>query len=251
MIHKNFPAAMHEDLKNYVYVYVDTTFDEEEIFYVGKGKENRCFSHLSSTGESEKNVRIEELRESGNLRVDLLAFGLDAATALKVEAAAIDLVGIENLTNKQVGHSSAKLGRVRIDDLIARMTSVPVEHFKDDCILIRINQLYKVGISPLELYESTRGVWRVGANRDSASYALAVYKGVVQEVYRIQAWFPAGSTFYSTRAVDALAAEDRWEFVGAVAEDSVRKRYIFKSVDKRLPDGAQNPIAYFGPSFEK
>jgi uncharacterized protein len=251
MINKSFPSEIHIDLKYYVYVYVDTSFGEEEIFYVGKGKENRCFSHLSSLADDEKSARIEGLTKTDDLRIDILAFGLDEATALKVEAAAIDLLGIGNLTNKQVGHSSEKLGRVRADDLIARLTSNPIEHFKDDCILIRINQRYKVGISSLELYESTRGVWRVGANRETAKFALAVYKGVVQEVYRIEAWFRAGSTFYGTRELETVAAEDRWEFVGGIADEATRKRYIYKSIGERLSDGAQNPIAYFGPSFDK
>jgi hypothetical protein len=73
----------------------------------------------------------------------------------------------------------------------------------------------------------------------------------VQEVYRIQAWFQAGSTFYSTRSPDTVTSDDRWEFIGNIAEDTLRKRYIYKSLGERLPDGAQYPIAYFGPSFEK
>jgi uncharacterized protein len=251
MIHKSFPQEIHKDLGHYVYVYVDTSFEEEEIFYVGKGKDNRCFSHLSSIADDDKTAHIEKLKGCDKLRIDLLAFGLDEETALKVEAAAIDLLGLENLTNKQTGYRSAQLGRIPTDDLIARRTSSPIMQFKDDCILIRINQRYKVGMSALDLYESTRGVWRVGANRDTVKYALAVYQGVVQEVYQIQAWVQAGSTFYSTRQPDTVTNEERWEFVGNIAEDSVRKRYLYKSLGERLSDGAQNPIAYFGPSFEK
>jgi uncharacterized protein len=251
MIHKSFPKEIHTDLGNYVYVYVDTSFEEEQISYVGKGKDNRCFTHLISTAGDDKTLRIEELKKSNELRIDLLAFGLDEETALKVEAAAIDLLCLDNLTNKQSGHRSAELGRIPIDDLIARRTFSEIEQFRDDCILIRINQRYKVGMSALELYESTRGVWRIGANRDIVKYALAIYQGVVQEVYHIQAWFQAGSTFYGTRQPDAVTNEDRWEFVGNIAEDTIRKRYIYKSLGERLPDGAQNPIAYFGPSFNK
>jgi uncharacterized protein len=251
MIHKSFPQEIHNDLGNYVYVYVDTSFEDEQIFYVGKGKDNRCFSHLASTADDDKTARIAELKESDELRIDLLAFGLDEETALKVEAAAIDLLGLDSLENRQSGHRSAELGRIPIDDLIARRTSRPIEEFKDDCILIRINQRYKVGMPALELYEATRGVWRVGENRHTVNYAIAVYQGVVQEVYRIQGWFQAGSTFYSTRQSDTVTNEERWEFVGNIAEDTIRKRYIYKSLGERLPDGAQNPIAYFGPSFKK
>ena len=186
---------------------------------------------------------------AGCLRIELLAFGLDDSSALKVEAAVIDLLGLDYLYNKQAGHRSAELGRVPVDDLIARLTMHSVKQFKDDCLLIRINNSYRVGMSALELYEATRGIWRVGPYRDRVRYALAVYQGVVQEVYCVKAWFEAGSTFYGTR--EDLSDEDRWEFVGAIANDEVSNRYLFHSVKKFLPDGAQNPIAYFGPAFKK
>lgn len=251
MINKSFPQEIHKELGSYVYVYVDTTYEEEKIFYVGKGKDNRCFAHMASLADDEKTNQIKELRNRDALRIDLLAFGLNEDAALKVEAAAIDLLGLENLTNKQSGHRSAQLGRIPIDDLIARRTSKPIEQFVDDCILIRINKRYKVGMSALELYESTRGAWRTGINRETANFALAVYQGVVQEVYRIQAWFQEGSTFYSTRLIQSHDGEHRWEFVGNIANDTVRKRYLYKSLGGRLPDGAQNPITYYGPSFKK
>lgn len=249
MIHQSFPSEIHKKLDAYVYIYVDTSREEEKIIYVGKGRGNRCFAHLKSEGVDEKSKAIRKLSKAGCLRIELLAFGLDDKTALKVEAAAIDLVGLDYIFNKQAGHRSAELGRVLVDDLIARLTLHSVNQFKDDCLLIRINHSYRVGMSALELYESTRGVWKVGPDRNLVRYALAIYQGVVQEVYCIKAWFEAGSTFYGTR--EDLEDDDRWEFVGAVADDEVRNRYLFHSVREFLPDGAQNPIAYFGPSFKK
>lgn len=249
MIAKSFPSEMHAKLGFYVYVYVNISEDGEAIFYVGKGKDDRCFSHLNTTANDERAELIRALTKSGELRIDILAFGLTEEVALKVEAAAIDLLCLENLSNRQSGHRNAELGRIPTDDLIARRTSKPIQRVQDDCVLIRINQRYHVGMSALALYESTRGIWKVGSNRDVAKYALAVYQGVVQEVYCIQAWFPAGSTFYGTR--ETMECDDRWEFVGAVADPDIRKRYQYKSFAELLPDGAQNPIAYFGPSFEK
>ena len=35
------------------------------------------------------------------------------------------------------------------------------------------------------LYEATRGVWKVGERREYAHLALAVFEGVVREVYAI------------------------------------------------------------------
>lgn len=251
MDNHSFPFAIHADLGHYVYIYVDISQDEERIFYVGKGQGNRCFAHLKSEVESDKSAQIGKLRTSGKLRIDLLAFKLDPKTALKVEAAAIDLLQKQNLTNKQSGHQSATLGRIPVDDLIARLVSKPLEAFQDDCLLIRINQRYRVGMSPMELYEATRGVWRAGRNREKVQFALAVYQGVVQEVYAVRAWLPAGSTLYGTRSIARDSADERWEFVGDIAPAEVRKRYRYTCVDGYLPNGAQNPLAYFGPSFVK
>lgn len=111
----------------------------------------------------------------------------------------------------------------------------------DSVLLIRINKYYHYGITDRELYDATRGVWKIGENRDNARYAFAVYGGLVREVYKIREWLPAGTTF-STRG--DLTDDARWEFVGEVAEEKIREKYLLKSVEKYLPNHAQNPIRY-------
>jgi hypothetical protein len=54
-------------------------------------------------------------------------------------------------------------------------------------------------MSDVALYEATRGVWKIGPRRAKARYALAVYQGVVQEVYEILNWDPAWTSPYSNR----------------------------------------------------
>ena len=248
MQHKSFPNDVHKTLGYYVYTYVDTSVTPPQIFYVGKGTGNRCFSHLQSVADDPKTKRISEV--SDDLRIDILAYGIeDEATAFMIEAACIEL--LDNLTNKVRGHGSVERGRVSTDNLIAKLAAEELEEFRDDCLLIRINQRYRVDMTPSELYEATRGVWRVGENRMNAQFALAIFDGVVQEAYKIEAWFPAGSTFYGSRNVDLQDETVRWEFVGRIADPRVRNRYLYKSVSHLLPNGAQNPVAYFGPSFAK
>ena len=53
-----FPPGVKEKLLNYVYVYVDPSNDE--IFYVGKGKGDRCFAHLSEKSDGDKIQRIKK-----------------------------------------------------------------------------------------------------------------------------------------------------------------------------------------------
>lgn len=111
-------------------------------------------------------------------------------------------------------------------------------------VAININQTYDPAMSAEELYDFTRGVWRLDRDRaDSARYAFAVYRGKIIEVYQIQKWYRAGRTEYVTgRTFSDKELETRFEFVGRVATDEVRNRFR----GKHLSDShAQNPIKYF------
>ncbi len=110
-------------------------------------------------------------------------------------------------------------------------------------MLIRINRLYRPTMSATELYDATRASWKVGNRRGKVKYALAVFEGIVREVYGVTAWLPSGSTFNS-RFPRGDGRRDRWEFVGRLADDSVRRRYVDRFVGHLFPRGAQNPIAY-------
>ena len=116
----------------------------------------------------------------------------------------------------------------------------------DPVMLIRIPKAFKVGMSDLALYEATRGVWKVGPRRNQARYALAVYQGIVQEVYLVRHWQPAGTMPNQTRSFEKALIRARFEFVGSVAPEPIRQRYAEKSVAHYFTRGAQNPIAYVG-----
>lgn len=224
-------------LKYYVYVYSDPR--NGKPFYIGKGRGNRVFSHLDDTSETGKTAAIASIREYGKEpQIDILRYGLNEAEALLVEAAAIDLIGLSKLSNHVAGHHSASFGRIGTRVLIAmlRAKRVKVRH---KAILITINQLYRSDMSDEELYEATRGIWKLGPRREKAEYAMAVYQGIVQEVYRIKQWHRAGTLPYLTRDTKGFKSSGRWEFEGAPAQD-IRAQYIDKSVD---PSG-QNPIRY-------
>ena len=98
------------------------------------------------------------------------------------------------------------------------------------------------------LYESTRRIWIVGERRNRAIFAMAVYVGVVREVYEIESWHHAGSTPYATRVQAELAKQQskRWEFVGHVALESVRSRYVGRSVAHLFRSGQQSPVVGIG-----
>ncbi|MFM9877515.1 MAG: LEM-3-like GIY-YIG domain-containing protein [Rhodoglobus sp.] len=244
-----FDARESELLGYYVYVYTDPR--SEDPFYVGKGKGNRAFSHLNDGSESAKVARIREIRDAGlEPRIEVLAFGLDEKTAFKVEAAAIDLIGFDRLTNAQIGHHARRFGRKSIDSIHAELGAAPIDRFEHNVVLIKINVTFDDAsrVSEMALYDATRGTWKLSATQARrAEFALAVHGGVVREVYRIADWLPAGSTKYIDSA-RWVAVDGRWEFVGKVADDEVRNRYRWRSVAHLYKPGAANPIMYAGPT---
>lgn len=120
---------------------------------------------------------------------------------------------------------------------------VPVT-IDEPSLLIRINRLYKPGMSDQALYDTTRGVWALGKRREMAEFAFAVFRGVVLEVYEIGQWHPAGTTLYENRVIDLSRYARRWEFTGELAPDAVRAKYVGRSVAGYFAHGAANPIMY-------
>ncbi|MCG8563917.1 MAG: hypothetical protein MI747_02440 [Desulfobacterales bacterium] len=226
-------------LKYYVYVYSDPR--THVPFYIGKGKGNRVFDHLGDIRDSQKVRLIEELRSSGvEPQIEILRYGLTEREALLVEAAAIDLIGLSSLTNKNSGHHSRSYGRINSRDLMDMVRRDPVD-VRHKVVLMTINKLYTSTMSARALYEATRGVWKVGPRREQVEYAFAVYQGIVREVYRIETWLPAGTLKYTTRDACDFGLTQRWEFKGRVAHD-IRDEYLGKFVGL----GGQNPIRYMG-----
>lgn len=237
------PPEVAYHLGYYVYLYVDPR--DERVFYVGKGQGERVLSHLGIRGESRKAKVLEELEEAGlEPRLEVLAHALaDEETAFRIEAAVIDLLGLDDLTNLCRGWRSVQLGRLPLSELMTYYAAVPVE-VQEPALLIRINRLYRHTMSASDLYEATRGVWRLGDRRTGARYALAVFEGVVREVYEIDTWHPAGSTPYVSRPRADVDVSGRWEFTGRVANEAVRAKYRGRSVAAYFKRGQQSPVVY-------
>jgi hypothetical protein len=239
---QSMPADVARRLGHYVYAYVNPL--NGQIFYVGKGKGQRILSHLADRAETRKLATIKQIRAAGKQpQLDILAHGLRSAdTALQMEAAVIDALGLPFLTNQVRGWRSSRYGRTPLIDLIALYRRRPVR-IQQPSILIRINELYRPQMTASELYDVTRGVWKLGPKRERAKYAFAVFEGVVREVYEITRWFRAGSTL-SSRDPHGVRSPDRWEFVGRLASENLRRRYINRDVSSYFKHGAQNPISY-------
>jgi len=121
----------------------------------------------------------------------------------------------------------SKLGKVNIDERV---------------LLIRINQTYFENMSDYDLYNATRGIWKIGERRYSADYAFAIYKGLIKEVYKIYNWEPA--TRYCERLLHWDSdIEGRWQFNGKVDED-MHTKYIGKDISDYFKNGNANPVCY-------
>ncbi len=152
------------------------------------------------------------------------------------------------MTNHQRGHESSTYGKIEVSQLDARYSheKLKEEDIEDNILLIRINKRYRNDMTPQELYDSTRGYWRLNIeNAKMVDYALSVYDGMVLEVYEIVQWLPALSTFMNRPdKSNPKNIEGRYEFVGRIADDNVRKRYVDKSIKDFFPQGDSNPIKY-------
>jgi hypothetical protein len=237
------PPSVARKLGYYVYLYVNPL--DSTVFYVGKGKGGRALAHLSAPEKRAITKFIRRIRAGGQEPViEILAHGLPTAeAAFRVEAAAIDLLGVESLANEVRGWRGSQFGRRPVAELVAQYTRRKAV-IREPAILIRISTLYRYGMTDAELYDATRSAWRVGTKRESARYAFAVFEGVVREVYRITGWLPGGTTFAQQHGGRLSPKRGRWEFVGTLAEDSIRQRYVNRYVGHLFPQGAQNPVSY-------
>ena len=124
----DFDAHIETALGCYVYVLMDG----DHPFYVGKGGgigdgNNRVLNHLKDARalwdtqllKSEKIQRIHKIWKKGAaVQWKVIRYGLPSSqSALEVEAALIDLIEIDNLTNTQAGHGTKSGGLLSSRDV--------------------------------------------------------------------------------------------------------------------------------------
>ncbi|SIT84371.1 LEM-3-like GIY-YIG domain-containing protein [Pontibacter indicus] len=229
---KEFTQAVCERIGYYVYILKEPV--SQQIFYVGKGKNNRIFNHVQCALDTELlSDKLDEIRKigAGNVQHYILRHGLTEEQALEIESACIDLLGLENLKNEVNGHHSWVRGLKSIAEVIQHYDAQVITVDKEEpSIIININRLYERFMDDEKLYNATRSSWVVGPKRNLAKYAFAAYRGLVREVYNIHEWHHVGGR--------------RWEFTGSVAEPEIRDKYINQSLSNYMKKGSQNPIKY-------
>jgi len=230
-----FSQSVIEKLGFYVYALQHP--DTGETFYIGKGKDNRVFQHskgeIQLDAENEKLNIIQAIKDKGMTpRHLIIRHGLSEEVAFEVEAALIDFVGRESLSNIQGGHYSGDFGIKTVQEVSAMYqadelsTDLPL-------LLININRRYRRDMSMSEIYDATRKYWVIGKRRIHAKYAVATYRGLTREVFRIDEWYDK-----------SISGKVRWGFRGELATDEVREALSYKTVNSYISKGAANPIRY-------
>lgn len=125
-------------------------------------------------------------------------------------------------------------------------------HFQIDenGLFIRPVRLYYEGIEDEELYEITRGIWKVGIRREKADYAFTVINFRILAVYKIQSWHNALETEYHLRkdrdylySLTQDEIRNRYEFLGEL-DKNMQQKYLEKDVSDYFSIGNANPIRY-------
>ena len=231
-----FSSAVVEKLGYYVYLLRDP--ETKEIFYVGKGMDNRIFAHINAAiTDSPDTAKLERIRAIHARGQEVLhtihRHGLTEKEAFEVEAALIDLLGLTELTNLISGYDVLR-GAKSIAE-INEMYDAPLITITEAAILVMINRLYYRSMPADELYAITQGDWVIGARRERAAYVFAISNGIVRQVYGIERW-------HSAQPVGEFNPRIRWRFDGYVAKEM--QHYVGGSVARYLTIGAQNPIRY-------
>lgn len=246
----------------YVYALIDPRNDQ--IFYIGKGTGNRVFAHEAESGKSPRSEkaklqRIQEIESTGHeVKRLILNWGLTEEEAFAAEATLINLMNYispEALTNAVAGHHVHESLTVEDFELRYGAEHLKPEDIRHNILCIKINRRYHRDITPKELYDAVRGIWRASMNtikRNHIEYVFGVYNQLIVAVYNPDEWHyvheQLDAPHLNELDADALEkARNRIYFTCADYEqvDENQLFYLHKSIaDLKVNQSAQNPITY-------
>jgi uncharacterized protein len=241
-----FAPGVADKLASYVYLLVDPRTGR--AFYVGKGRNDRCFRHLAAAqpgvAAHRKFPMLEQIRaiESAgrSVRIDILRYGLSPTEASTVEAAVRDALGLST----EVTLGSQRRTAIDLNAALAERARFKRGH---QVVLLAVG-----GTGTEWTYESARHGWRIArrfTDLDAArapKWAAIVAANLVAAVYRIEGWEDDRP---GRRPDDSSAVRpgpgDRYSFFGR-RDPELEKRYRGRSVSGYVGGFASNPLTYVG-----
>lgn len=237
-----FAKEVSSELRHYVYMLIDPR--NGKVFYVGKGKGNRVFSHVrgqikSDDGEdgNELPLKLEVIKKIRDARLEPIHIihrhGMSRNEALEVEAALIDIT--PGLTNVLTGHGSNERGPAHVDQLAQQYGAQEIE-FDPKHKLIIIKTRAETIDAKGGIYNAVRSAWKLNPeNARQADYVLAVVDGICRSVFVADDWQESRRT------------PGRYEFRGRKAAKQIQTLYEGKRIPNRLrKPGMAAPVLYEG-----
>lgn len=233
------PPEVANVLRYYVYALRDPR--DGRVFYVGKGIGDRINAHAreaSADLESHKaKLRtINDIEASGR-DVDLLFLrtGIEDETdAFMVEQSVIDGFAADGhkLTNLVRGHYSGKHGLAMLPAVVARYSAKSCPPISSPIIMLKIQNGWRADMNEHDIYEKTRGHWKVAdwVRDQSPLYALGIAYGIVRGAYRVDSWFRSEKPWDK--------GKNRWGFVGESAPE------LAHVVGTHVRDAFPNQVMY-------
>lgn len=108
--------------------------------------------------------------------------------------------------------------------------------FEDDALLVCIRRSWRPDLNDEELYEATRGHWRLAEEtRRRTVHVFGFESWTIRSAYVVESWFPS----------EQPGEGHLWGFVGH--EDRALGRYIGTSVEHLFKPGARPYVRKVGP----
>lgn len=244
---QEFSKSTIEKLQYYVYTLIDPR--DDQVFYVGKGKGNRVFSHRIETEEdSEKIKQIKDIESAGfNVKRNIIHYGLNEQEAFVAETALINYIGLNNLTNISLGHHSKEL--LDVETINQELSAEKLDSINHKVLIIKMNHSWSRNLSDKDVYEMLRGHWKASLIKaQKVELVFGVYLGIIKAVYIPTQWVkihrdsdislvPRGN---ETNLEKILG---RVYFEGVKASDDILNLYLNKDIFEFVKS-AQNPIKY-------
>lgn len=250
---------------HYVYALIDPRTNE--VFYIGKGTDNRVFAHEIESGKSpksekEKLKKIREIEKSGfEVNRIIINWGLSEEEAFAAETALINLLkhlSADTLTNIVAGHHVHEALTVEDFELLYGAECLKPEDIRHNILVIKINKLYHRNMTSKEMYDAVRGHWRASLNtikRKQIKYVFGVYNQMIVAVYKPDEWHYVHEMIDVPRisSLDKDTIERKKNRVYFICKnyenlDEDGLYYLNKSIaELKVNRSAQNPITYISP----